>query len=55
MRLRILFATEPAREAEVRRRITRSLTARWEVRSSVDDDVRPDEREHADRLVASPS
>ena len=50
--LRILFATEPEREAEVRTRIGRALAA-WEVRSSAAGAVRQDERAHAGRLVAS--
>ena len=50
--LRILFATEPEREAEVRARIGRAL-ATWEVRSSAAGVVRQDERAHAGRLVAS--
>ena len=50
--LRILFATEPDREAEVRTRIGRALT-RWEVRSCVAGAVRPEEQAHAGRLVAS--
>ena len=50
--LRILFATEPDREAEVRTRIGRALAA-WHVRSCVAGEVRPDERAHAGRLVAS--
>jgi len=50
--LRILFATEPEREAEVRARIGRALAA-WEVRSSAAGVVRQDERAHAGRLVAS--
>jgi hypothetical protein len=50
--LRILFATEPEREAEVRTRIGRALAA-WEVRSSAAGVVRQDERAHAGRLVAS--
>ena len=50
--LRILFATEPEREAEVRTRIGRAL-ATWEVRNSAAGAVRPEERAHADRLVAS--
>ena len=52
MHLRILFATEPDREAEVRTRIGRALAA-WHVRSCVAGEVRPDERAHAGRLVAS--
>jgi hypothetical protein len=50
--LRILFATEPEREAEVRARIGRAL-ATWEVRSSAAGVVRQEEQAHAGRLVAS--
>jgi hypothetical protein len=50
--LRILFATEPDHEAEVRTRIGRALAA-WDVRSSGAGAVRPDEQAHAGRLVAS--
>jgi hypothetical protein len=50
--LRILFATEPEREAEVRTRIGRALAA-WEVRSSAAGAVRQEEQAHAGRLVAS--
>jgi hypothetical protein len=50
--LRILFATEPEREAEVRTRIGRAL-ATWEVRSSAAGVVRQEEQAHAGRLVAS--
>jgi hypothetical protein len=50
--LRVLFATEPDREAEVRTRIGRALGA-WDVRSCAAGEVRPDERAHAGRLVAS--
>jgi hypothetical protein len=50
--LRILFATEPECEAEVRTRIGRAL-AGWDVRSSAAGAVRPDEKSHAGRLVAS--
>ena len=50
--LRILFATEPKREAEVRARIGRALAA-WEVRSSAVGAVRQEEQAHAGRLVAS--
>src|SRR3954469_24420612 len=50
--LRILFATEPEREAEVRARIGRALAA-WEVRSSAAGAVRQEEQAHAGRLVAS--
>ncbi len=51
--LRILFATEPEREAEVRERIGRALAAEWEVRSCAPASVRPDEQAHAGRLAAS--
>lgn len=54
VRLRILFATEPEREAEVRSRIGRAL-APWDVRSCATGSVRPEERAHAGRLAASPS
>ena len=50
--LRVLFATEADREAEVRTRIGRALAA-WDVRSCVAGEVRPDERAHVGRLVAS--
>ena len=50
--LRILFATEPERAAEVRTRIGRALAA-WDVRRSAVGAVRPDEEAHAGRLVAS--
>ncbi len=50
--LRILFATEPEREAEVRTRIGRALAA-WEVRTSAAGAVRQEEQAHAGRLVAS--
>lgn len=52
-RLRVLFATEPAREAEVRARIEAALAARWEVRSSRAGTIEtPEERRHAARLTA---
>ena len=54
VRLRILFATEPEREAEVRERIGRALTA-WEVHSCATGSLRPEEEAHAGRLVGSPS
>jgi hypothetical protein len=50
--LRILFATEPEREAEVRSRIGRALAA-WDVLRSAPGPVRPDEKAHARRLVAA--
>jgi hypothetical protein len=51
--LRILFATEPEREVEVRTRIGRALAATWEVCSSAAGVVRQEEQAHAGRLVAS--
>jgi hypothetical protein len=54
VRLRILFATEPEREAEVRERIGRALTV-WDVRSCATGSLRPGEQAHAGRLVGSPS
>jgi hypothetical protein len=63
VRLRILFATEPANEAEVRRRIDQALSgqrelpggrpARWELRGSAPAAVRPAEAAHAGRLARS--
>jgi hypothetical protein len=50
--LRILFATEPEHEAEVRTRIGRALGA-WQVRRSAVGAVRPEEQAHAGRLVSS--
>jgi hypothetical protein len=50
--LRVLFATEADREAEVRTRIGRALAV-WDVRSCVAGEVRPDEQDHAGRLVGS--
>ncbi len=50
--LRILFAPEPEREAEVRTRIGRALAA-WEVRTSAAGAVRQEEQAHAGRLVVS--
>ena len=49
--LRILFATEPDREREVRMLINQALGAQWEVRRSGAGVVQPAERAHADRLV----
>ena len=62
VRLRILFATEPALEREVRARIERALTAgglpgpdgattRWSLLSSGPSDIGVDERSHAARLA----
>jgi hypothetical protein len=64
VRLRTLFVVEPAREAEVRRRIGAALgagslvgphgrEARWDLRSSRAASVRPDETDHARRLADS--
>ena len=64
VRLRTLFAVEPAREGEVRDLIRDALTAgslvggdglksRWSLRSSAPAVVRPDEAEHAGRLARS--
>jgi len=53
--LRILFATEPEREAEVRGRIERALAAAWDVRHCTSGSIRPDERAHAGRLATGPS
>jgi hypothetical protein len=50
VRLRVLFAAEPADEAEVRAGIEAALSA-WPVRTSGPSDVRPEERAHATRLV----
>ncbi|QFG21493.1 hypothetical protein [Actinomadura sp. WMMB 499] len=62
VRPRVLFASEPAAEADVRSRIERALTegrltglggvtARWRLLSARPAAVRPDEAEHAGRLV----
>ncbi|MDQ1513626.1 MAG: hypothetical protein QOC59_1468 [Microbacteriaceae bacterium] len=55
LRLRILFATEPEREAEVRRRIDAALAsdARWTPVSSGPGELRAAEADHAARLVRS--
>ena len=64
VRLRTLFAVEPAREAEVRDLIRDALAAgslvggdglksRWRLRSSAPAVVRPDQTEHAARLARS--
>ena len=50
--VRVLFAAEPGDEAEVRRRIDTALTE-WEVRGSRPGTLRPEEAEHAERLVRS--
>lgn len=62
VQVRILFATEPERETEVRRRIDMALsvgqlrgpdglTTSWTLCSSRRSDVFPDETDHAQRLV----
>ncbi|MGW2706996.1 hypothetical protein [Streptomyces sp. NPDC001340] len=62
VRLRVLFATEPAAEAEVRSRIEAALSrasldgpdgvgTRWQFRSAQPGLVRKDEARHAERLV----
>ncbi|MEU9133329.1 hypothetical protein AB0D08_35450 [Kitasatospora sp. NPDC048540] len=64
VRLRVLFAAEPAAEAEVRERIEAALrggalegpdgvTTRWRPAGSRPGAIRPDEAEHAERLVRS--
>jgi hypothetical protein len=63
LHVRVLFAAEPKREMEVRRRIDAALAAgrvagpdggatRWRLRSSAAGTVDPDEADHASRLVA---
>ena len=63
LRVRILFATEPENEAEVRRRIDAALsggelagpderTTGWRLRESGPSGVRASEAEHAGRLAA---
>jgi hypothetical protein len=60
--LRILFATEPEREAEVRARIERALrtgalrgpdgrVSTWRLRGAAATGIAPDEAEHARRLA----
>jgi hypothetical protein len=62
VRLRVLFAAEPAAEAEVRSRIEAALSrtrldgpdgvaTRWQFRSARSGLVRKDEATHAERLV----
>jgi hypothetical protein len=64
VRLRVLFAAEPASEAEVRRRIDDGLRTgelrgpdgtltRWELRSSGPGAVTDGEAEHARRLIGT--
>ncbi|MEV6110649.1 hypothetical protein AB0M28_39005 [Streptomyces sp. NPDC051940] len=63
--LRVLFATEPEAETEVRTRIETALShgrldapdgppTRWRLRSARPDAVREDETEHAERLRLEP-
>jgi hypothetical protein len=62
VRLRVLFAAEPAAEAEVRRRIEAALssdgltlpggvTTRWQLRSARPGLLRDDEARHAQQLI----
>ena len=62
VRLRILFATEPSRAAEVRSGIEGALragtfdgpdggTTTWQLRSSAPAAIAPEERDHAERLT----
>lgn len=64
VRLRVLFATEPAAEAEVRSRIEAALsqagltgpdgvTTSWLLRSAQPDHLRADEAGHAEQLIQS--
>ena len=53
VRLRVLFAAEPADEPEVRRRIADALVAGWRVISEGPGEVRSDETDHGRRLAAS--
>lgn len=64
VRLRVLFAAEPADEPEVRRRIGEALAGGevvapdgtvnyWQLRTSEPSSLRPDEFDHGSRLAAS--
>lgn len=56
VRLRVLFAADPADEDEVRARIAEALASgrgRWRVRDSRPSNPRDDEAEHVRRLIAS--
>jgi len=53
VRLRILFATEPANETLVRERIDRALADEWTVRLSGPSEVTAAEAGHAERLSRS--
>ena len=63
LRVRVLFAADPAEESRVRALIDETLVggewtypdgvvSRWTVVSSAADEVRPAETEHAERLAA---
>lgn len=63
VRLRVLFASEPGDEPEVRRRIADVLAGgqvvtpdgdrtRWSVTSEASGEVRPEERDHGRRLAS---
>lgn len=65
VRLRVLFAAEPADEAAVRGRIETALsqghlqgpdgvTTRWQFRTAHHSVVQPNETEHAERLIQEP-
>ncbi len=64
VRLRVLFAADPRQEAEVRRRIDEALrdgrvqtpdgaVAQWSLVTATPGVVRPEERDHGERLVGS--
>lgn len=66
VRLRVLFAAEPAKEAEVRSRIEAALsgagfddpdgvTTRWQLCGAEPSPVREDEVQHAERLTMTAS
>jgi len=53
VRIRTLFASEPAHERTVRDRIDRALAqGQWRLESSGPTEVSPDEAAHADRLAS---
>jgi hypothetical protein len=52
VRLRILFAAKAVDEQRVRALIEQALASAWPVHSSSPSPVRPDEADHAARLVA---
>lgn len=61
LQVRVLFATDPENEPEVRRRVEQALsgqwpfpdgfTASWQLRHSRPSEVSPDESDHAERLI----